>query len=490
MNLHHQGGISLVNTYLNYINGQWTESETGETAVSKNPSMTTEEIGLYQMSSTTDFDKAARSAKNAAKSWRQLSGDVRGNYLLKVASILEERIDDIALTMTKEMGKTLPEAKGETARGVAILRYYAGEGLRSVGDVIPSTDKDALMYTTRTPLGVVGVITPWNFPVAIPLWKMAPALVYGNTVVIKPASETAITCAKVIQCFHDAELPKGVINMVTGSGSLIGKEMVNHPNIDGITFTGSNKVGKEIALKSVENGKKYQLEMGGKNPVIVANDADLDLAVEATISGGLKSTGQKCTATSRVIVHNEIYEEFKEKLIEKVSEITIGDGVESSTWMGPCVSETQLNTVMSYIQKGINEGATLLHGGNKVENLEGYFVEPTIFENVSPNMAIAKEEIFGPVLALMRVNTLKEALDLANDSEYGLSASIFTKDIGNMLSFVEEMDAGLVRVNAESAGVELQAPFGGMKQSSSHSREQGRAAIEFYTSIKTVFVKG
>ena len=490
MNLHHQGGINLVNTYLNYINGQWTESATGETAVSKNPSMTTEEIGLYQMSSTADFDKAARSAKNAAKSWRQLSGDVRGNYLLKVASILEERIDDIALTMTKEMGKTLPEAKGETARGVAILRYYAGEGLRSVGDVIPSTDKDALMYTTRTPLGVVGVITPWNFPVAIPLWKMAPALVYGNTVVIKPASETAITCAKVIQCFHDAELPKGVINMVTGSGSLIGKEMVNHPNIDGITFTGSNKVGKEIALKSVENGKKYQLEMGGKNPVIVANDADLDLAVEATISGGLKSTGQKCTATSRVIVHNEIYEEFKEKLIEKVSEITIGDGVESSTWMGPCVSETQLNTVMSYIQKGINEGATLLHGGNKVENLEGYFVEPTIFENVSPNMAIAKEEIFGPVLALMRVNTLKEALDLANDSEYGLSASIFTKDIGNMLSFVEEMDAGLVRVNAESAGVELQAPFGGMKQSSSHSREQGRAAIEFYTSIKTVFVKG
>lgn len=479
-------------TYLNYINGEWVASETNETGTSNNPANTKEIVGLYQLSAKSDLDKAAQSASNAKKAWRKLSGDVRGNYLQRAASILEERIDDVALTMTKEMGKTLPEAKGETARGIAILRYYAGEGLRSVGDVIPSTDKDALMFTTRAPLGVVGVITPWNFPVAIPLWKMAPALIYGNTVVIKPASEAAITCAKVIECLHDAGIPEGVVNMVTGSGSIIGPAIANHPKINGITFTGSNQVGKQLAQTALSRGIKYQLEMGGKNPVIVANDADLDLAVEATISGGLKSTGQKCTATSRVIVENDIYEKFKEKLLAKVAEVTVGDGIESSTWMGPSVSQSQLDTVVSYIEKGKEEGAKLLYGGNKVENatLNGYFVEPTVFENVTPDMTIAREEIFGPVLALMKVNSIEEALDLANDSEYGLSASIFTTNIGNMLSFIDDMDAGLVRINAESAGVELQAPFGGMKQSSSHSREQGRAAIEFYTDIKTVFVKG
>ena len=404
---------------------------------------------------------------------------------------MEERIDDIATAMTLEMGKTFPEAKGETARGVAILRYFAGEGMRSVGDVIPSTDSEAFMFTTRVPLGVVGVITPWNFPVAIPLWKMAPALIYGNTVVIKPASETAITCAKIIECFHDAGIPAGVMNLVTGSGSVIGPEMATHQNIDAITFTGSNTVGKQLAQTAVSRGIKYQLEMGGKNPVIVANDADLDLAVEATISGGLKSSGQKCTATSRVIVQQDVYEEFKEKLLEKVAKITVGDGMDAGTWMGPSASQSQLNTVLSYIEKGKEEGATLLFGGNKVkkDGLNGYFVEPTVFENVSSDMALAREEIFGPVLALMKVDTIEEALELANDSEYGLSASIFTTKISNMLSFINEMDAGLVRINAESAGVELQAPFGGMKQSSSHSREQGQAAKEFYTSIKTVFIK-
>lgn len=485
--------VMKTRTYLNYINGEWLSSETGKTDISRNPAKTDEVIGSYQLSSCDDLDKAAASARAAQKGWRKLTGNVRGDYLLKAASILEERIDDIAATMTKEMGKTFPEAKGETARGVAILRYYAGEGMRSIGDVIPSTDSGALMFTTRVPIGVVGVITPWNFPVAIPLWKMAPALIYGNTVIIKPASETAITCAKVIECLHDAGFPAGVINMVTGEGSVIGQAIVDHPEIDGITFTGSNTIGKRLAKSAVSRGIKYQLEMGGKNPVIVASDADLDLAVDATISGGLKSTGQKCTATSRVIVHKDVYDAFKEKLLTQVAEITVGNGLESDTWMGPCASEAQLNTVLSFIDKGKKEGAKLLFGGNKVtpsSEVNGYFVEPTIFEDVSSQMALARDEIFGPVLALMKVNTIEEALELANDSDYGLSASIFTTNISNMLSFINEMDAGLVRINAESAGVELQAPFGGMKQSSSHSREQGRAAIEFYTSIKTVFVKG
>jgi acyl-CoA reductase-like NAD-dependent aldehyde dehydrogenase len=358
--------------------------------------------------------------------------------------------------------------------------------------VIPSTDSEGFMFTTRAPLGVVGVITPWNFPVAIPIWKMAPALVYGNTVVFKPAQETAVTAAKVIECFDEAGLPAGVVNFVTGPGSVIGQGIIDHPDIHGITFTGSDEVGKRVGQGALARGAKYQLEMGGKNPVIIAEDADLDLAVEATISGGLRSTGQKCTATSRVIVQCGIYEAFKEKLLARVAQLSIGDGMQESTWMGPCASESQLNTVLSYIEKGIAEGASLLSGGRRVTEHgldQGFYVEPAIFENVTTDMTIAQEEIFGPVLALIKVDTLDQAIETANDVKFGLSASIFTKNIGNILSFINEIEAGLVRINAESAGVELQAPFGGMKQSSSHSREQGQAAIEFFTSVKTVFVK-
>ncbi|WP_088006849.1 alpha-ketoglutaric semialdehyde dehydrogenase GucD [Indiicoccus explosivorum] len=481
-----------VQTYLNYINGEWKASDTGKTSESLNPSNSEEVLGKFQMSSANDLDEAVSAASAAQKKWRKLSGKERGDFLFKVADVLESKTEYVAEAMTKEMGKTFAEAKGETARGVAILRYYAGEGMRPVGDVIPSTDSEALMFTTRTPLGVVGVITPWNFPVAIPIWKMAPALIYGNAVVLKPASDTAVTAARVVECFAEAGLPEGVLNMVTGSGSVIGQGLAEHPGVNGITFTGSNTVGKQIGRAALDRGIKYQLEMGGKNPVIVADDAELDLAVNATISGGLKSTGQKCTATSRVIVQKGIYDKFKERLLEKVAEITVGNGMENSSWMGPVASENQLDNVLSYVKIGKEEGAKLLYGGNRVseeETKNGYFVEPTVFEDVTPDMRIAREEIFGPVLALMKVDTIEEALELANDSEYGLSASIFTTNIGNMLGFIDDMEAGLVRVNAESAGVELQAPFGGMKQSSSHSREQGRAAIEFFTSIKTVFVK-
>lgn len=475
-------------TYNNYINGEWISSETGQTFESRNPADIHEVVAVVQKSNGNDVNQAFESAKVAQKKWARLSDPSRGDFLLKVSNILESRLDEIALTMTKEMGKTLPEAKGETARGVAILRYYAGEGMRSKGDIIPSSDADALMFTTRVPLGVVGVITPWNFPVAIPIWKMAPALVYGNTVVLKPAIETAATAAKIVECFHEAGFPPGVINLITGSGAVIGNAMIENEHINAVTFTGSNTVGKHIGRIAFERGVKYQLEMGGKNPVIVAEDADLKLAVEATISGGLRSTGQKCTATSRVIVHEAVYSQFKELLLEEVAKITIGDGTESNSWMGPCANESQLNTVLSYINIGKEEGATLVYGGNKVDN-GGYFVEPTVFENVSPTMRIAREEIFGPVLALMKVSSMEEAIEFANDSDFGLSASIFTTNIQKVLEFIREMDAGLIRINSESAGVELQAPFGGMKQSSSHSREQGRAAIEFFTSVKTVFVK-
>ncbi|MED3881559.1 alpha-ketoglutaric semialdehyde dehydrogenase GucD [Priestia megaterium] len=478
--------------YLNYIGGEWVPGSVEKVDISINPASRHEVVGYVQHSGKEDLDRAVTSAKKAQAAWRKLSGATRGEYLYKVANVLEQRLDEIAKTMTREMGKTFPEAKGETARGVAILRYYAGEGLRKVGDVLPSTDSEAFMYTTRAPLGVVGVITPWNFPVAIPIWKIAPALIYGNTVILKPAREAAVTAAKVMECFEEAGFPSGVVNMVTGSGSVIGQGIIDHPDINGITFTGSDAVGKQVGLGALKRGAKYQLEMGGKNPVIVANDADIEQAVEATISGGLRSTGQKCTATSRVIIQSEIYEEFKEKLIEQVEKIKVGNGLEKDVWMGPCASENQLNTVLAYVEKGIKEGASLVYGGKRLAEgdlAKGFYVEPTIFEKVTSGMTIAQEEIFGPVLALMKVETLEEALNVANDVKFGLSASIFTKSIGRMLSFVNEMDAGLVRINAESAGVELQAPFGGMKQSSSHSREQGQAAIEFFTSIKTVFVK-
>ncbi|RXZ01751.1 alpha-ketoglutaric semialdehyde dehydrogenase GucD [Fictibacillus sp. S7] len=482
-----------VKTYLNYVNGEWVEASTNETISCINPANKHDVVGNVQKSGKEDVDQAVAAAHNALASWKKLSGAARGEFLYKAANILESRADEIAETMTKEMGKTLGEAKGETLRGVAILRYYAGEGMRKTGDVIPSSDSEALMFTTRVPLGVVGVISPWNFPVAIPVWKMAPGLIYGNTIVIKPAQEAAVTAVKVIECLDEAGIPAGVVNMVTGTGSQVGQAIVDHPQVNGITFTGSNQTGKAIGQAALARGAKYQLEMGGKNPVIIAADADLDLAVDGTISGGLRSTGQKCTATSRVIVHEDVYDAFKEKLLAKVRELKVGPGLDGETWMGPCSSEKQLETVLSYIEKGQEEGATLLYGGQRLEAPEtkdGFYVEPAVFENVESGMAISQEEIFGPVLALIKVGTIEEAIEMANDVEFGLSASIYTTNISHMLSFINDMDAGLVRINAETAGVELQAPFGGMKQSSSHSREQGQAAIEFYTSIKTVFVKG
>ncbi|MFA9559443.1 alpha-ketoglutaric semialdehyde dehydrogenase GucD [Evansella sp. AB-rgal1] len=478
--------------YLNYINGSWQSGQFKKTTDVLNPS-NNEVLGNIPYSTKEDVEIAVDVAKETQRTWRKLSGAERGQYLYKVAAIIESRLNEIAETMTKEMGKTLGEAKGETNRGVDILRYYAGEGMRSVGDVIPSTDRDALMFTTRVPLGVIGVITPWNFPVAIPIWKIAPALIYGNTVVFKPASETAITANKLVECFHDAGLPKGVLNLITGSGSIVGNNLVEHEDVAGVTFTGSNTVGKNIANIALNRGAKYQLEMGGKNPVIIAHDADIEKAVEGTISGAFRSTGQKCTATSRVIIHKSIKDKFVAKLLNKMEEIKIGSGLEESIWMGPCASENQLNSIMSYINIGKEEGAKLLKGGNRLTESpydQGYFIEPTVFDEVKTHMTIAQEEIFGPVIALITYDSLEEAFQLANDVKFGLSASIYTENISAMLSFIDNMEAGLIRINAETAGVELQAPFGGMKQSSSHSREQGKAAIEFFTSIKTVFVKG
>ncbi|WP_082232995.1 alpha-ketoglutaric semialdehyde dehydrogenase GucD [Halobacillus massiliensis] len=477
-------------SFSNYINGKWSPSESSEVIQSTNPAKPDEVVGTVPSSTKGDLEEAVQAAKAGQQKWKKLSGAERGNVLFKAAEVLEKNLEEVAETMTREMGKTLPEAKGETARGVAILRYYAGEGMRSDGDVIPSTDPSALMFSKRVPLGVVGVITPWNFPVAIPIWKMAPALIYGNSVVIKPASEGAVTAAKVIECFDKAGFPEGVVNLVTGKGSVIGQGLAEHKDVAALTFTGSNATGTHIGQTVAARGGKYQLEMGGKNPLIVAEDCDIDLAVDAAISGGLKSTGQKCTCSSRVIIQEGIYDKFKQKLLEKVGEITVGDGLEEHTWMGPCATKEQYDSVQKYIEIGQQEGAELIYGGKTVSSENnGYYVEPAIFDQVESTMKIAQEEIFGPVLALMKVKTVEEAINLANDVDYGLSASIFAKNIDHILDFIEDVDAGLVRINSETAGVELQAPFGGMKASSSYSREQGQAAKEFFTTFKTVFIK-
>jgi aldehyde dehydrogenase (NAD+) len=391
--------------------------------------------------------------------------------------------------MTREMGKTIGEARGESQRGVTILRYFAQEGLREVGLTIPSADARTLMFTTRVPLGPVALITPWNFPVAIPMWKLAPALAYGNTIVLKPAGLATVTATRIVECLAEAGLPAGVLNLVGGSGGRIGSALAKNPQIHGISFTGSNTVGRQLAGDALERNTKYQLEMGGKNPVIVCEDADMAQAVELTVSGAMRSTGQKCTATSRAIVLESVLQEFTERVVARCRELKVGPGLDETVYMGPAVSKDQLETDLHFIQVGKDEGARLLCGGGQPAGerfARGYFVEPTVFDRVTPAMKIAQEEIFGPVLGIMRAGNMDEAIAMANDVRFGLSASIFTRDINRVLRFATSVEAGMIRVNGETAGVEPQAPFGGMKASSSHSREQGRAALEFFTSVKTV----
>jgi aldehyde dehydrogenase (NAD+) len=388
------------------------------------------------------------------------------------------------------MGKPVGEARGEAWRAVHILRYFAGEGWREDGSVIPAANPSTLQWTRHVPLGVVALICPWNFPLAIPAWKLAPALVFGNTVVLKPAEWASATAYALVRLIAGA-LPPGVLNLVVGAGRTVGQALVEDERVAGISFTGSTGVGAAIAAAATARGAKYQLEMGGKNPVIVCDDADLERAVELTVSGAMRSAGQKCTATSRVIVLPGIRRAFTERLVERVKSLRQGDPRQEDTYLGPLVSAPQRDKVEHYIARGREEGARLLVGGGRPGGpLEhGYYVEPTVFDEVAPTMAIAQEEIFGPVVGIVPADTLDEAWRIANGVRYGLSASVMTRDLNTALEAVRCLQVGLVRVNEETAGVELQAPFGGMKQSSSHSREQGPAAREFYTQTQTVAIR-
>lgn len=475
--------------YRNFIDGTWRDANGNETFENVNPADTTDTIGVWPSSGPRDVEAAAAAAANAFPAWRALSLPDRGKYLLKAADILERRLEEIAAALTREEGKTLAEARGETNRGVLILRYYGMDAYHAIGEIIPSASAETMMFTRREPLGVVTLVTPWNFPVAIPYWKAAPALVYGNTVVFKPSELSPLTAHLIAEILEEAGLPAGVFNMIHGHGAAMTDALVAPP-VRAISFTGSIETGRTISVKAAENGVKFQLEMGGKNPVIVLPDADLDQAVELTVSGAFRSAGEKCTATSRAIVVGDIADAFTELVVGRAKELRIGPGTDADAYTGPVITERARDKVLSHVKIAIDEGATLLAGGGVPESAQfanGYYVEPTVLGDVTPDMTIAQHEVFGPVLAIIRVDSFEEALDLANDVRYGLSASLFTSNLNRALEYADRIEAGLVRVNGETAGVEPQAPFGGMKASSSHSREQGRAALDFYTQTKTVY---
>ena len=479
-------------TYQNYIDGTWRDARGGATLENRNPAQPADLIGLFPRSTAEDVAAAVAAARAAQPGWAGLSPLKRGEILLRAAQILEGRADEVAADMTREEGKTFREARGETLRGVAILRYFAAEGAQAVGEVYPSANTKQLLYTLHVPLGVVGIITPWNFPVAIPLWKIAPALIYGNAVVFKPAELTPLTATKLVEVLAEAGLPNGVLNLVVGKGSQVGPALTGADEVTGISFTGSNGVGRSIQDEVTRRGGKVQLELGGKNPVVVLADADLDQAAALTVSGAMMSTGQKCTATSRVVVHRRVLDQFTEKVVQRVQALVVGDGMRDETHVGPLVSADQRDTVVEYLQVGRQEGAEVLTGGSALDGAEyagGYFVQPTVFGNVRPEMRIAQEEIFGPVLGIIPANDYEEAIAIANGVRYGLSTAIFTRDIGQGLRFVQDAQAGIVHINGETAGAEPQVPFGGMKESSSFSREQGKAAAHFFTQLKTVYIE-
>lgn len=472
----------------NYINGQWIDAQNGKTIISYNPANLKEAVAEVPLASREDARQAIEAACAAFPKWAQTPPPQRGAILDKAAQLIDARLDDMARALTREEGKTFTEARGEVIRARDIFKYFGGEGWRVGGAVLPNNTPNEMIFTRREPLGPVTIITPWNFPIAIPAWKIAPALVYGNTVVFKPAFQTALIASLLVETLAEAGLPAGVLNFITGKGGQIGDEIVESKDIMGISFTGSVQVGTSIYAKAIQNLTRVQLEMGGKNPLVVLKDADLDLAVRLSVMGGFGLTGQACTATSRVIVEEEVADEFVRRLGETASKMVVGDGLDPQTQMGPASSAGQLETDLQYIQVGKDEGATLVTGGNRVSD-QGYFVEPAVFDYVQPSMKIAQEEIFGPVIGVIRVKNFDEALEVANGVSFGLAAGVVTRDLNRAVTFSERIQAGVVKVNEPTSGLALHVPFGGFKQSSANTfKEQGPAAVEFYTRTKTVYM--
>jgi aldehyde dehydrogenase (NAD+) len=479
-----------VSTYRNFVGGAWKGSSADKTAPNLNPADTRDIVGLTPQSTATETREAVASARAAFPSWRDMPAPKRGAILFRAMALLEGKKDEIARLLTREEGKTLSESLGEVQRAINVLEFTAAEGRRLGGHTVPSELPRNFCYTLRQPLGVVACITPWNFPVAIPIWKIAPALLCGNTVVFKPATLTPGCATALVSIFEDAGLPAGVLNMVLGSGSVVGDALLDHPDVRAISFTGSNDVGGAVYARGARRLARVQCEMGGKNPVVVMADADLDLAVEATAQGAFGSTGQRCTATSRVIVEDRVADAFVERLAARASRVRVGSGLAGAD-MGPAVDASQLETDLRYVDIGRQEGARLVVGGERATDGDlrhGYFVRPTVFDHVRTSMRIAREEIFGPVVSVIRVDGFDAALEAANDVRYGLAASIFTTDTTTAFRFVDAIEAGIVHVNSGTPGGEAQLPFGGSKATGVGPREQGLTAFEFYSEIKTVYV--
>ncbi len=477
---------------MNLIDGQWSSSISGATFTVRNPAQPIQTLGDFQLSAREDAKRAIDAAHSAFQSWRGTPGPQRGKILYRAAEIIESRLDEFARALTAEEGKTLADSTGEVRRAIDLLRFYGGQGSRLDGRTYPSGFPRTFLYSVREPVGVVSLMTPWNFPIAIPTWKLAPALVSGNTVVFKPASLTPGIATKLVSAVEEAGLPKGVLNLVTGPGGTVGEELAVNPKIDAVSFTGSYEVGDGIQRARANSGKmaRIQLEMGGKNPTIVLPDAKLEDAVEVVAKSAFGLTGQACTATSRVVVHQSVKERFTKMLVDRAKNFRFGNGTEQGVEMGPAVSGPELEKDVRYIEIGQKEGARLIAGGMAPQNpSSGYFIEPTIFDGVSSDMRIAKEEIFGPVLSVFEVSNAEEAVELANKSDFGLTACICTTSLGSALEFADRVQAGIVKINRPTVGLELQVPFGGIKKSSSDSfKEQGEEGIDFYTRMKTVYV--
>lgn len=473
--------------YKLFINGEWLESSDGETFDDINPA-TLELIGKIHKASDEDVKSAIDSAEEAFDSWSSTPAPQRAKILFRAARMLEERKEELARLMTTEMGKVLKEAQGDVQEAIDIAYYAAGEGRRLLGETTPSELPDKFAMTVRRPIGVVGLITPWNFPLAIPAWKIMPALIAGNTLVLKPASDTPIMAIELVKILADAGLPKGVLNLVTGGGDIVGSAIVHNKKIRAVSFTGSLETGKWILGEAGKEMKRVSLELGGKNPIIVMDDADLSLAIDGIIWGAFGTTGQRCTAASRVIAHEKILPALLKKLIERTKKLRLGNGLDENTDVGPVINNSQLQKIAKYAGLGKSEGAELALGGRIAHPLPGYFFEPTIFTDVTPDMRIAREEIFGPVVSLLTACDLEEAIRIANSVEYGLSSSIYTGNIKNAFKAIEKIDAGITYINASTIGAEIHLPFGGVKSTGNGTREAGTTAIEEFTELKTVYI--
>ena len=482
---------SQTRVFKNFIDGEWVESSTGETFENRNPADTRDLVGIFQKSAKADVNAAVEAAKRAFAKWRLVPAPRRAEIVFRAAEILIERKEDYAREMTREMGKVLAETRGDVQEAIDAAYYNGGEGRRMFGPTVPSEMPNKFAMAVRQPIGVCGMITPWNFPMAISSWKLLPAVVCGNTCIIKPAQDTPLSTFNLVRALSDAGLPKGVINIVTGFGAEVGTPLAEHPDVRAISLTGSSAVGRIVGGIAAQSFKHCSLELGGKNPMIVLDDANLDLAIEGGLWGAFGTTGQRCTATSRMIVQKGVYREFVDRLVDRARQLKVGNGLDETTQMGPAINHKQLETDLSYVDIGVNEGAKLVCGGHRLDKGEyqyGWFMEPTVFIDVDPKMRIAQEEIFGPVVSLIPCEDLDDAIEIANGIQYGLSSALYTKDVNKAFSAIRDLDAGITYINAPTIGAEVHLPFGGTKATGNGHREGGIGAIDFYSEWKSVYV--